>query len=321
MSSSRAARVFAGLGLTGVIAASGLALTGPASADAPATTPVTTAYSCTLAGQTFSIPTTLDLPAIPAGSYVVGDTIPQLPIASGTITIPSDLQETLIDLASTVQQYTGVDLSKASLGGDILGQSTIGTENVPTSVTVPSTPLAPLFAAPDPTQLPPLVISGLTGTVGNKGGTPLTAAGTKPLPVSLPTQITADLIPAIDPLLGAKPVCTVPSAPIGQLTVAKAKSEFSSVKLVPTKVSSTKRATVKAAMANASVPGSSVKPDGTVSAYVGSKKVGSGTLKKGAASFALAKLKKVVYKVTVKYTGSKNFTGAASKTVKLTVTK
>jgi hypothetical protein len=339
MSSTRAARVIAALGASGVLAASGLVLAGPAHADAPVVTPTAT-YTCSVSGfGSGDVPVAFSIPAAAFGASIpVGTKVPAIPV-SAQANVPGSLLAAVVEglaIVGSSTTYSSLPVPSA-LSGSIGGDSTVGSQNVLTSLGV-ATPLTSLLTnlaqelaaqnIPAPKTLgdlsaiaskiglPNLVsaveqaapsgldltsgssASGVTGTV-----TSFTASKVGKQTFSLPSKISADLLSGVLP---AAP-CTFASGTenVGSITVVKDASSIASAKLSGTKLTVT--------VANGSK--TSLKPTGSVTAYLGSKKVGSGSLKKGVASFALKGLKHGSNKLTVKYAGSKLFNAAKPKTV------
>lgn len=342
MSSSRAARVIAGLGASSVLAATGLVLAGPADATTPSTVSADSTYNCSLSGLgsapvdvTFTIPAA----AFPA-SVPVGTRIPAIPVSAQS-NMPGTLVGAVVEgMAIAGASAPDVPIPTA-LTGAITGDASFGSQSLPTSLSV-ATPLTDLLsqlgemlsALPGFSGLSTLGdLSDVANTIGLStlatdvaealpNGVPLTD-GTSATPTingtiksfavskvgkqsfKLPSAISADLLHGVLP---ATP-CTYASGTqtVGSVNVVKDASAFKSASVAGKKL--------KVTVANASK--TALKPTGTVVAYRGSKKVGSGALHNGVASLGLKGLKAGKNKLTLKYAGSSLFKAAKSRSLTL----
>jgi hypothetical protein len=252
------------------ITATGLAGATGTSASA-ATVSKSVTYNCTTPlGATDSVPASFTMPALPA-TIPAGTTVPALPV-SATFTVSGDLT----GLAAVT------DPTNPHIDGTVAGDVNFGSTAVPTTLTIPDTPVT----AGQPATV--------TGTGSTSTFTPK-APGT--YDVTLPSSLTATLD-------GATVPCTIdPSSSASITTVTVVSPLKATVK--PKKVKAGHVAKIKVVTTPAQ--------KGKAIAKIGKKKVAKAKLKNGKATLKVKGLKKT--------TKVKVFVGSLKTVVKVKVKK
>jgi hypothetical protein len=280
-------RVVAG-GATAALAAAALVgATGTAAQAAP----VSTTYSCSAAGNTFSVPVSVDIKLLPT-SAPAGYPVPASLLSfDSTLTVPGAAQG-LIDGTVTNTGAKSDDFGAAF--GDTVAKS-------PVAWTKP--------AAADG--------SGnwvYTGK-GANGAFTLPKAGT--YSVNMPKSFTLVTTGGSAPLTAN---CTSAApAQIGTITLSKQKATIK-VKATPASVKKGSAVTVKGKIKNEYVKTGGPAVTGKVTIKDGNKKVGTATIKNGKFTMKLKGLSVGSHKLSVTYKGDDYTDKGKSKQIKVTVT-
>jgi hypothetical protein len=288
MKFSRFASRLAVGGVSAALATAGLVGVTSTSASAAV---VTTNYSCTGAGQTFTVPVTIELALGIPTTGAAGFPVPAgLLSFKSTLTVPDPPAQTLKGIGVT----GGKSDDFGAAFGDTVAKAPVtwgsGTDNLDMSITYQGQGANSAFLLP--------------------------AAGT--YTVTMPKSFTLVTTGGPSPISAT---CTSASpTQLGSITLSKQNSK--------TKVNGPKSAkagsvvTLKVKVTNDQLKAGGVVPSGKLIVKDGKKKVGKGKLdKKGKAKIKIKGLKAGSHKLVVFYKGDKYDVKSKSKALKLTVTK
>ena len=254
------------------------------------------------------------------GTFTGGGTVTNQWYASGSPV--AGATGTSLALTDALVGKTITFRSTASKGSETASSESVATAAVTanqTASTVKATSTAGTYGASAPKLSVTVSPTSATGTVSAFRGTTKIAGGTLKSGKATLTPTSRTSVP-----VGATTVTlkyagdsqTAPSQGTVKVTVKKGKATITAKPVTKTiKVKKTK------AKLSVTVKATGLTPAGTVTAYLGRTKVGSGKLAKGKVTVTLKAFKKAgKNKVTLKYSGSSTV-GSAGKTLTLTVKK